>query len=300
VRAPTDGKSYYRGDTVRVKARGGMARSGYTFEGWAASRRGKVKYKARETFKIIANTALWAVWTRNPGPPVDTNDQGRTYPPVSVDDDVDEYNDEGGDEENEEPLPAAPGEQNPSETPDEPEPPTGAEPEATVNAESEADIAPETTGFMPEDVVKFSRQTKNIFSDIANGTVPLGNILGRGAWSLLSLILSLIAVIIAIVLIVRALVKRRRKDDEDMTEEELHEEEADEKYRKRGKTLRMLAIITGVLTPIVWLIFDNLNQPMAWINRWTIIVAFVFIVHIAILIAYRVRKGRRDRADRTQ
>jgi hypothetical protein len=35
---------------------------------------------------------------------------------------------------------------------------------------------------------------------------------------------------------------------------------------------------------------------MAWINQYTIVVGIVFIVHIALMIVYNVRKGRKDKA----
>jgi preprotein translocase subunit SecG len=38
---------------------------------------------------------------------------------------------------------------------------------------------------------------------------------------------------------------------------------------------------------------------MAWINRWTIIVAIVFIVHIILLIAYKIRRRDADRDEET-
>jgi preprotein translocase subunit SecG len=40
---------------------------------------------------------------------------------------------------------------------------------------------------------------------------------------------------------------------------------------------------------------DNLNQPMVWINRWTIFVGIVFIAHIVMLMIYKHRNGKNVR-----
>jgi hypothetical protein len=49
----------------------------------------------------------------------------------------------------------------------------------------------------------------------------------------------------------------------------------------------------GVLTVVIWLILDNLNTPVVWINQYTIFVALSFLVEIVFLVLYKVRKGNR-------
>ncbi|MDR1778471.1 MAG: isopeptide-forming domain-containing fimbrial protein, partial [Clostridiales Family XIII bacterium] len=116
------------------------------------------------------------------------------------------------------------------------------------------------------------------------------------AWSLVSLILSCIAVVIAIILLVGGLTKRRRDEDYDEVSgaqnATTQQQEEREKQHRRGNLLRLLAIIIGILTPIVWLILDDLTLPMALFNVWTIIVAFVFLVHIIFTLLYNARKDK--------
>jgi uncharacterized repeat protein (TIGR02543 family) len=66
--APSDKGAYYGGDTVTVKAPGGIARSGYSFRGWADTKDGSAKYSAGDTFKITNNTTLYAVWQQDEQP----------------------------------------------------------------------------------------------------------------------------------------------------------------------------------------------------------------------------------------
>ncbi|MDR0853711.1 MAG: InlB B-repeat-containing protein [Clostridiales Family XIII bacterium] len=134
----------------------------------------------------------------------------------------------------------------------------------------------------------FANQTGNPIIDVLNGNVPLGGFGTKGAWSLLSLLISLVATIISVLLVAGTLVKRRREDD-------LYDGYIDdEAQNKRGKVLKALTVIFGILTPIVWLILDNLNQPMVWINNWTFFVGIVFIAQIALLVVYKLRRADRD------
>jgi Na+/proline symporter len=100
-----------------------------------------------------------------------------------------------------------------------------------------------------------------------------------GYWSLLSLIMSLIAVIFSLLLIVGAFIRRRNREN-------------GEKYS--GGIVKILAIVLGIATPIVWLLLDNLNHSMHFVNRDTIYVAIVFIVQLAVIGIYYLRKNKRN------
>jgi preprotein translocase subunit SecG len=131
---------------------------------------------------------------------------------------------------------------------------------------------------------RFANQTGNIFVDLANGNVPLGSIFSNDAWSILSMLLSLVALIISAVLVIGTVLAKGKKGD-------VRSNEYIDRQRKRGKLTKAAAIAAGILTPAVWISLDSLSKPMAWINRWTIIVGAVFIVHIVLLILYRTRKN---------
>ncbi|MDR1953524.1 MAG: prealbumin-like fold domain-containing protein [Clostridiales Family XIII bacterium] len=103
-------------------------------------------------------------------------------------------------------------------------------------------------------------------------------------WSLLSLLLSLIALLITLTLLITAFIRRRMDEDEGKYERD----ERDERMRK-GWLLRIFTAVTGLLVGIVFLIVDDLSLPMDWINRWTIYVGIVFIVHILLLAIYLYR-----------
>ncbi|MDR0854348.1 MAG: hypothetical protein LBN34_08255, partial [Clostridiales Family XIII bacterium] len=122
---------------------------------------------------------------------------------------------------------------------------------------------------------------------------------GRGAWSLLSLIMSLIAVLVSLLLILGAIFRRiyRNEDEDKEAYADSDADDEDEKRKKVSKVLKVATIILGILTPIVWLILDDLTLPMVWINKWTLYVGIVFLVHIVFLIVYKARRHKEDSDD---
>jgi uncharacterized membrane protein len=147
----------------------------------------------------------------------------------------------------------------------------------------------------------------------------------QGGWSLLSLILSVIAVIISLLLAIGAFIRKRdeeERQDELVFEdadgvqtiyvanrtviryeadgeqvELLIEEQRDENERRCRLMWRVLAITVGILTSAAWLFLDDLTQPMVFVNRWTIIVALIFLVHVILCIIHRIRRNRREDKD---
>ncbi|GHU62139.1 hypothetical protein AGMMS49983_03050 [Clostridia bacterium] len=248
-------------------------RSGYTFIGWSP-------VIPDGSTAITDNAVYTAQWTDNstpppPPPPVNPPPVVPVVPPVVV---VDTEPD---------PDPVPP-----------PAPIDPPDPNTTVTTEVEPQVpdapAPE---IILNDQARLDAQTGNIFSDLANGNVPLGSFFGSGAWSLLSLILSLIAVIVALLLLVRAAAKRRERRDEDVAQYEDEETKEKEERRRYTTALRITTIIIGFLVMIVWLILDNLSLPMVWINKWTLFVAVVFLVHIIFLAVYRYNKAKDEKED---
>jgi len=127
--------------------------------------------------------------------------------------------------------------------------------------------------------------------EVNDGKIPLGGFLYDRGWSVVSMMLSIIALLIALFLLV-ALIRSRRKDDK------LSETEEQTKRRRRFITLGM---VTGILTPIVWLVLDNFYQEVVWINKWTIFVGISFIVHIIMYACYlRVTQSQRANQEKYQ
>ena len=65
---PIDENKYDEDDSVTILSNGDLARAGYIFKGWNTKADGSgTSYKAGDTFKITANTTLYAQWQKESG-----------------------------------------------------------------------------------------------------------------------------------------------------------------------------------------------------------------------------------------
>jgi uncharacterized repeat protein (TIGR02543 family) len=306
---PSDSTGTY-GDNYTV-SNTTPSRSGYTFNGWEATSGITGSYNSGSSFTMPnSNVVLTATWKAVPEeppvskPPVDPP----VDPPVVVNPPVDSpvvvdlpittpvvfnppiaalvpYRAVL------EPVAAIDEPQEPIAVVDEPR-----EPEAITETTGEAEVATAVvTGLGEKSQVKINAQTGNLIKDLIDGNVPLGNPIVRGAWSLLSLLMSIVAVVVSVLLILGAL-KRRRNGEDEYRLDDVAEEEY-EKRRRRGRILKVLTVVLGILTPIVWLWLDNLNQPVVWVNKFTVYVGIAFVAHVVLLVVYKMRKHD-DKEDR--
>jgi uncharacterized repeat protein (TIGR02543 family) len=184
---PADGRDYETGDRVTVLGRGSLVRAGHTFAGW--SREGvSGAYQAGNTFNMpMANVYLTAIWT-----PI-----GGTTEPTPT-----------------EPTPTGPPTtEPPAEPPTEPAPPAN---EITEEAEEPEYIAIVDTEPPMEDYIR----------NLLNQDVPRIGIGDREIilWSLVSLILITLGIMLAATK--SANVLRRKRDEEDLKNDEEIREEA--------------------------------------------------------------------------
>jgi hypothetical protein len=128
---------------------------------------------------------------------------------------------------------------------------------------------------------------------------------GEGAaWSLLNLIMSIIALLCAVILIVTLLGKRRGQEDDDeyneaLTREEITAEENRQERRERRRLARLKvpAIIAGFIPGILFLILENVRLPVVWITQWTPLIGAAFIAAMALVVVQAVVK-KRDKANK--
>jgi uncharacterized repeat protein (TIGR02543 family) len=264
---------------------------GYTFSGWTSSQVSGSSFSMPDG--NVAFTGSWTVIPTEP-PIVDDDDDIIVDPPIV-----------------EPPVVVTPEEEpivEPIAEPDEPEvsPPTVSKEQAKVLSKTET---------------KLAAQTGNPLVDLFRGNVPLGNVKFEGAWSLLSMLMSLVAVVVSVLLVLGAIVRRRSEDEiagrarndagyyndkgtgSDAgyysnagvgSDASFYHDTAGD-YRRRGKILRVLTIILGVLTPVVWFVLDTLNQKVVWINKFTVYVGIAFVATVVLLVVYKVWKGDEKR-----
>jgi uncharacterized repeat protein (TIGR02543 family) len=229
-------QAYDYGTNVPVATVGSLTKTGYTFLGWSTSETATAEaYKAGDNLLINEAVTLYAVWKKDAAPIVDDEDDEIVIGDRPIDEEDPEVLTDGT---------------------------------ITYNTSVNNSI----TNFETDNTYISGADTqpeKNNDTFIDEKPVPEDDSAPTGAWSLLSLILSIAAVISVLLAVVTALRRRENKNG----------------------ILQIIAIAVGILTPIVWLLLDNLSQPMVFINKWTILVAIIFAVHLILTIAYK-KKGR--------
>lgn len=155
--------------------------------------------------------------------------------------------------------------------------------------------------------IPLTSQPQNVgqlLQDLAGGKVPLGSLGLGNAWSLLNLLMSLFAAICAIVVFVTLFHKKRAnstdENDQDEAslpvEERLDEENEEGKpLKSRLKTLKIIAILGGLIPGILFLILEDITLPVTWVTRWTpLIAAFFILAMVLLLIQFAIKKKNKQ------
>ncbi|MDR2610324.1 MAG: hypothetical protein LBC58_02590, partial [Clostridiales Family XIII bacterium] len=116
-------------------------------------------------------------------------------------------------------------------------------------------------------------------TDIGNQPVPLGASDARSSASLASLLLSAFALVNTMTLLAGALMRRKR--------------ESIAGKRKGNGALKALAIIAGIATPIIWVMFDWPFANLTFVNESSLYVAVAFVATIGLTLAYNLSKTGR-------
>ena len=134
---------------------------------------------------------------------------------------------------------------------------------------------------VPEDIVNGPIQ------DITDDDVPRGNIGSTGFWSLMSLLFSVVAVIFAIASVIGIAVRKNRANK--LKELGSYDFGQIDTVRKRGQVLRILTILAGVVTPLVWVSLDNFNNGWIWVNAFTPIIGILLAVTVILCVLTNMR-----------
>jgi len=158
----------------------------------------------------------------------------------------------------------------------------------------ETEITDETVplepgGLTEEEQQQVENQTGNLGTDIVDGNVPLGNPGVTSTWSLISMILSIVALVILAVHAIGLVAKRKREDEEDVLG---IDNEKLELIEKRATLYRILTIIVGAVTIVAWLYLDNLTLGVSWINAYTPIVGILFAITVVLLVFTKLQKDK--------
>ncbi len=135
--------------------------------------------------------------------------------------------------------------------------------------------------------------------EIDPNEVPLaaGEGLSNGAWALLNLIIAIFTLLLGIVLFVTMF--KRNKKAEEQPEEYVENDEV-KRNPKSGLGWRVLAILCGILSPIVFLLTENILLPMIFVDRWTIVMVIILIVQLAGMALLRHARNKEEDDEQTE
>jgi uncharacterized repeat protein (TIGR02543 family) len=100
---------------------------------------------------------------------------------------------------------------------------------------------------------------------------------GKGdEWAVLNLICAVLTIFVGIIAVITGR-DRRKKEDDDSTEKN---SEIDEDDRKRSKTallLRVLALIFGIVSVIIFFLTEDWTLPAVAVDEWTLLMFILFL-----------------------
>jgi hypothetical protein len=132
--------------------------------------------------------------------------------------------------------------------------------------------------------------------NIEDDPTALASGAGGAAWALINLIAAILTAVICIILLI-SLFKRNKDDEDDKDKnQDKDEEEKEEKKKKQRFIAKLLSIIPAAAAIIIFLITENMKNPMRWVDKWTILMIIILLVQI-ILAFFSSKKKKKDKDD---
>ncbi|MFI3238697.1 MAG: InlB B-repeat-containing protein, partial [Lachnospiraceae bacterium] len=116
---------------------------------------------------------------------------------------------------------------------------------------------------------------------IEEAEVPLAVVtVDSGAWALLNLILTILTASISLILLIGYFINRKTQEDD-----EEYDDEDSEKNRKKNRGLiRVLSILPAVVAIAVFILTENMTNPMVMIDKWTTTMLLITLTQMVVAI----------------
>jgi uncharacterized repeat protein (TIGR02543 family) len=111
------------------------------------------------------------------------------------------------------------------------------------------------------------------------------------AWALVNLILTVVGALLAFVVLVAFFVGRKEEKEEDTYAKEGQSAQSAQRRKRIG--VRIVSLIAAIAAIIVFVLTEDMRQPMQLVDVWTIVHAVIFIVQIVLTI-FATRKKSDD------
>lgn len=126
----------------------------------------------------------------------------------------------------------------------------------------------------------------NPTEQIQENETPLANNVGA-SWALVNLICSILTILSAIILFFSKRKREEEDDEEDMKEQQSTNNEEQEELQKRRLWVRIVSIAIALISIIVFILTENVFNPMILVDSWTLTMVIILVVQIITFIIGR-------------
>lgn len=183
--------------------------------------------------------------------------------------------------------PEDPSEDPPIESPDEPtinEPEDPTSNNSNTSSDSSTPAASDTNYYITNFKSVNDETEVTDTTEIKTADTPLGTIVEDRYWALINLLAALATIIIGLLLIVMYIINKAKEDDD-----------SEEKEYKNKGIKRIISVIIGVISIIIFFLTENINLPMGWVDQWTILMIIILIINI--IMAFLSRRKEKEKEE---
>jgi TM2 domain-containing membrane protein YozV len=144
--------------------------------------------------------------------------------------------------------------------------------------------------------------------NLLDGEIPLarfGNVeipvfvpLGMDVWAVANLFISVLGAVLALFTAIKALFGKNNGREDQKAEEASENDpknDGEQKKKKRRFIWFVTSIVAGIAGVAVFLLTENMNNPMVLVDMWTIVNLAIFVVEaVAIKLTTKKRKDKED------
>lgn len=130
---------------------------------------------------------------------------------------------------------------------------------------------------------------------IDDGTTPLAG--KENSWALVNLILTVVGMIVAVVLFVGIFINKKKTEKTKFYKDNNDVVYSQEEQNRKSKSMiwRILAIVTAVVSLIVFIITEDMSLPMAMTDKWTLLMVILLAFEgLFTAIMYITRNNKKD------
>ncbi len=148
---------------------------------------------------------------------------------------------------------------------------------------------------LADTLIPLATAPQDVEVQIGDTTIPLAAADGS-AWSLVDLLLTVATGLMSIFLLVGYFVKKKAKEDEENERFAHANDEEDNTRLKRKGAFRLFSIIPMIGAIVLFILTQDMTQPMILVDEWTIFFAIIALVQTLTMILSR-KKNVRDEED---